>query len=108
MQSRYVGRCDSCGHELYDGDLRYNVRLGNVDLELCDRCVELLPTPYDPYHDGLWDALEEISSVWNGKQRFFREDDGRVYDRNMCDWLDCVEDAISRFTHENSAFEQEM
>lgn len=39
----YVGRCDSCGRNLYKGDTIYNVRLGEADLQLCGWCVSLSP-----------------------------------------------------------------
>lgn len=40
----YVGRCDSCGRNLYKGDTIYNVRLGEADLQLCGWCVSLSPS----------------------------------------------------------------
>lgn len=39
----YVGRCDSCGRNLYKGDTIYNVRLGEADFQLCGWCVSLSP-----------------------------------------------------------------
>ncbi len=37
----YVGRCDSCGRNLYKGDTIYDVRLGGADFQLCGGCVSL-------------------------------------------------------------------
>ena len=40
----FITRCDSCGRCLYDYDVRYTIKLGNAEFDLCDQCV----TKIDP------------------------------------------------------------
>ncbi len=52
------------------------------------------------HEDGMWDMFELITSVWYGKQRFFDDYHGTVYDRDKCDHLKNRDEAIDRFLHE--------
>lgn len=45
-----------------------------------------------------YEVLDEISSVWNGKQMYFLEPNGVVYSRYACKNLPTVDDAINEFT----------
>ncbi len=47
-----------------------------------------------------FDVLNIISSVEYGKQRFFLEENGTVFDRRRRDYLPGFEDALDRFVAE--------
>lgn len=42
-----------------------------------------------------FDVLETISSSYGGKQIFFLQDNGMIYDRNECDYV-TLETAVRR------------
>ena len=48
------------------------------------------------YKCGRFDALDAISSVYYGKQYYFREDNGLIYSRDSCKYL-TLEEAIYEF-----------
>ena len=48
------------------------------------------------YERGRFDALDAISSVYYGKQYYFREDNGLIYSRDSCKYL-TLEEAIYEF-----------
>lgn len=48
------------------------------------------------YERGRFDALDAISSVYHGKQYYFREDNGLIYSRDSCKYL-TLEEAIYEF-----------
>ena len=50
----------------------------------------------------LFEQFDRITTAWNGKQRFFPQKDGTIYDRNKCDDLDSLDDAVNRFCNELS------
>lgn len=52
------------------------------------------------YDDGFWDILSVISAVDYGKERFFLQDDGRVYDRANGTYCKHKEEALARYIEE--------
>lgn len=48
----------------------------------------------------LFELFDRITTAWNGKQRFFLQDDGTIYDRNKCDCVEQLDDAVNRFCEE--------
>lgn len=48
----------------------------------------------------LFELFDRITTAWNGKQRFFPQDDGTIYDRNKCDYMKSLDDAVNRFCEE--------
>lgn len=52
------------------------------------------------HDDGMWEMFELITSVWYGKQRFFDDYHGTVYDRDKRDHLKNRDEAIDRYLHE--------
>ena len=54
----------------------------------------------DAYKQGEWDMFELITSVEYGKQRFFDDYHGTVYDRDKGDHLKDRDAAIDRFLEE--------
>jgi hypothetical protein len=42
-----------------------------------------------------FDVLNEISAAWYGKQMFFLQDNGSVYDRYRCEYI-TFDEAVSR------------
>lgn len=52
------------------------------------------------YDDGEWDMFIRITSADYGKQRFFKQDDGSVYDRSEGIYFKTAEDAIKRYCAE--------
>ena len=48
----------------------------------------------------LFELFDRITTAWNGKQRFFPQDDGTIYDRNKCDYVKSLYDAVNRFCNE--------
>ena len=56
------------------------------------------------FEKGEWSMFETITSVEYGKQRFFLEKDGRVYDKQRGDYLDNVEKAYARYYKEKLGY----
>lgn len=56
------------------------------------------------HDDGEWDMFQAISNAWYGKQRFFDENNGTVYDRDKCDHLKNRDEAVSRFIDEITCY----
>ena len=52
------------------------------------------------YDDGFWDAFSMITSVDYGKERFFLQDDGRVYDREIGDYYENNAVALGKYLEE--------
>lgn len=52
------------------------------------------------HDDGMWEMFQLITSSWYGKQRFFDDYHGTVYDRDKCDHLKNRDEAIDRYLHE--------
>ena len=48
----------------------------------------------------LFELFDRITTAWNGKQRFFSQEDGTIYDRNKCDYVKSLDDAVNRFCEE--------
>lgn len=46
--------------------------------------------------DAAWDVFETITSAYGGKQIFFKQEDGMVYDRYKAEYI-TFEEAIIRF-----------
>lgn len=57
----------------------------NTCKECCNYCGDYTP----------FDVLDEISSSYYGKQMFFLQENGTVYDRMKCDYI-TFEEAVSR------------
>lgn len=45
---KFIGKCDNCNHDLYDDDLYYEGKIGNLDFTLCDRCCTTHNLPEPP------------------------------------------------------------
>lgn len=56
------------------------------------------------HDDGEWDMFQAISNAWYGKQRFFDEENGTVYDRDKDDHLKNRDEAVSRFIDEITCY----
>lgn len=54
------------------------------------------------YERGEWDMFESITSMEYGKQRFFLENNGMVYDRNSKEYM-TVEQAYKKYFDEIDA-----
>lgn len=52
------------------------------------------------YNDGFWDAFSMITSVDYGKERFFLQADGRVYDRDKAVYYRHKEEAFGKYLEE--------
>ena len=52
------------------------------------------------YDEGFWDAFSMITSVDYGKERFFLQDDGRVYDRDKAVYYRHKEEALGKYLEE--------
>ena len=52
------------------------------------------------YDEGFWDVFSMITSVDYGKERFFLQDDGRVYDREIGDYYRNKEEALGKYLEE--------
>ena len=52
------------------------------------------------YEDGQWDMFLSITSADFGKQRFFKQKDGSVYDRYDGVYFKTAQDAIKRYLSE--------
>lgn len=52
------------------------------------------------YHDGFWEVFSMITSVDYGKERFFLQDDGRVYDREIGDYYRNKAEALGKYLEE--------
>ena len=52
------------------------------------------------YAEGFWDAFSMITSVDYGKERFFLQDDGRVYDRDKAVYYKHKEEAFGKYLEE--------
>ena len=59
------------------------------------------------YDEGMWDMFSMITSVDYGKERFFLQDDGRVYDREIGDYYRDKEQALARYLEEIGGDESE-
>lgn len=46
-----------------------------------------------------WELFDLLSSVWHGKQYYFKQDDGTVYSRQSCQYL-TFDQAIDEFAYE--------
>lgn len=71
-----------------------NIRYSNLDLIKTigdSQTVDAVPK------SELYELFDRITTAWNGKQRFFRQDDGTIYDRNKCDYVKSLDDAVNRF-----------
>lgn len=55
---------------------------------------------YTEFEKGEWNMFEAITSSEYGKQRFFLEKDGEVYDKKYEDYLKTIEEAYSRYFKE--------
>ena len=66
----YIGRCDSCGKNLYHGDVCYDVTVGIADLTLCERCCKKHDMSAGLNDFSTADLVEElqsrdgVSSIW--------------------------------------------
>lgn len=56
----------------------------NVDKK---RLIQALNGDRSQYEKGEWDMFETITSAYNGKQYYFRQDDGSVYSRESGKYL---------------------
>jgi len=52
------------------------------------------------YNEGFWDAFAMITSVDYGKERFFLQADGSVYDREIGDYYNNKEEALGKYLEE--------
>ena len=52
------------------------------------------------YDEGFWDAFSMITSVDYGKERFFLQADGRVYDRDKAVYYRHKEEAFGKYLEE--------
>lgn len=46
--------------------------------------------------DDAFDVLDRISSAYYGKQMYFKQDNGTIYDRYGCDYI-TFDEAVNRF-----------
>ena len=53
------------------------------------------------YGRGRFDALEDISSVYYGKQYYFLQDNGLIYSRDSCKYM-TLDEAIYEFAEKFS------
>ena len=80
------------------GDTAMNSFLAHLAKTIC----ELHPVPdCDPEILDGFDVLDAISSANYGKQRFFPQENGRIYDRDRCDYIS-FDEAVNRFSGEMS------
>lgn len=52
------------------------------------------------YDEGFWDAFSMITSVDYGKERFFLQADGRVYDRGKAVYYRHKEETFGKYLEE--------
>lgn len=62
--------------------------------------IESMIEKLKKYSDSEFDVLNLISSAEYGKQRFFKEKNGIVYDREKNDYLVNSNDALERYLSE--------
>ena len=62
--------------------------------------IESMIEQLKKYSDSEFDVLNLISSAAYGKQRFFKEKNGIVYDREKNDYLVNSNDALERYLSE--------
>ena len=64
---KFIGKCDNCNHDLYDDDLYYEGKIGNLDFTLCDRCCK----PFNlPESSEDTEVTLSNSDIWvNAKER---------------------------------------
>ena len=62
--------------------------------------IESMIDKLKKYSDSEFDVLNLISSAEYGKQRFFKEKNGIVYDREKNDYLVNSNDALERYLSE--------
>lgn len=60
------------------------------------RLIQVLNGDRSQYEKGEWDMFLLITSAWNGKQYYFRQDDGSVYSRESGKYL-TKEEAYDEF-----------
>lgn len=75
------------------------------DVELIHRdsilfAIETAPTVDTVPKSELFELFDRITTAWNGKQRFFPQEDGTIYDRNKCDYVKSLDDAVNLFCEE--------
>ena len=46
---KFIGQCDNCGRNFYEGDVRFVGQLGGVSFELCNQCCRV--------HDGTMELV---------------------------------------------------
>ena len=61
--------------------------------------TEQLNNSIDARKVGEWDMFELLTSVWHGKQYYFKQDNDMVYSRASCKTMP-VQDAIKEFMKE--------
>lgn len=47
-------------------------------------------------NDATFEALDRFSAAYYGKQTFFKQDNGQIYDRNSADYIS-LDEAMNRF-----------
>ena len=72
----------------------------NVDKK---RLIQVLNGDRSQYEKGEWDMFLLITSAWNGKQYYFRQDDGSVYSRESGKYL-TKEEAYDEFLGQIGAY----
>lgn len=76
-----------------------NIRYSNLDLI---KTIGDSPTIDAVPREELFDLFTEITAAEYGKQRFFMQKDGTVYDRHKGDYLHNFDLAVVRFCNELS------
>lgn len=58
----------------------------------------------DAYDDGCWEMFCLITSIEYGKERFFVQGNGVVYDRSRHQYLPTKDEAINQYLSEISSY----
>ena len=84
-----------------NGAYEATVRAGfNVNKDVL---LKAITRSKDQYEKGEWDMFNLITSVWNGKQAYFVQDDGTVYSRESGKYMS-KDDAYDEFLNSISNY----
>jgi hypothetical protein len=81
---------DGCKHCPYEDDCHLSDGGSELAADAHDYIVQLEARE--------WDLFSLLSSVWHGKQYYFKQDDGTVYSRQSCKYL-TFDQAVDEFAN---------